>query len=109
MRHIALWHPKGGVGKTSKALNIAGGLVARGHSVLLVDLDSQKSAKWISNLSEAIGGIGFEVLIDFPSTPPDVDFLITDCPPRLEDLPLPGTIGLPLKPVAHEVAALMRG
>lgn len=104
MQHIALWHPKGGVGKTAQALNIAGGLVSRGHRVLVVDLDPQKSALWISQLS---GEIGFPVVGEFPKSKPDADYLITDCPPRLEDLPLAGTVAMPVRPVAHEVAALM--
>lgn len=104
MQHIGLWHPKGGVGKTMLALNVAAALSKRGKTVVLVDLDPQRSAKWISQIS---GGFAFEVFSGYPSRQPDADFIITDHPPRLEDVPPGGVIVAPVRPVAHEVAALM--
>lgn len=41
MRKIAVSLSKGGVGKTTTAVNLAHGLARRGHRVLLVDLDTQ--------------------------------------------------------------------
>ena len=44
MKTIALVNNKGGVGKTTSAVNLAAGLVAERRRVLLVDLDAQGSA-----------------------------------------------------------------
>jgi len=44
MKTIALVNQKGGCGKTTAAVNLAGALAARGHRVCLVDLDPQAHA-----------------------------------------------------------------
>jgi chromosome partitioning protein len=46
---IAVVNPKGGVGKTTLATNIAGWLASRGKAVMLGDVDRQASARaWLS-------------------------------------------------------------
>ena len=44
MHTIAILNHKGGVGKTTTALNVSSFLAERDHRVLLIDLDSQRSA-----------------------------------------------------------------
>jgi chromosome partitioning protein len=44
MRVIAIVNQKGGCGKTTTAVNLAGALAADGHRVLVVDLDAQAHA-----------------------------------------------------------------
>jgi chromosome partitioning protein len=44
MKVILIANPKGGSGKTTLSTNIAGYLASRGHRVVMLDLDRQKSA-----------------------------------------------------------------
>ena len=62
MRKIAVALSKGGVGKTTTAVNLAAGLAGRGHRVLLVDSDTQgQSARTLgcqpaAGLAELVSG-----------------------------------------------------
>ncbi len=45
---IVVANPKGGVGKTTLATNLAGAYAARGHAVMLGDVDRQQSSRtWL--------------------------------------------------------------
>jgi chromosome partitioning protein len=49
MRAILIANPKGGSGKTTLSVNLAGWLAAQGERVSLLDLDRQKSAsEWLA-------------------------------------------------------------
>jgi chromosome partitioning protein len=128
MRSIAIMNQKGGVGKTTTAVNLSAALAAAGKKVGLIDLDPQAHASlhlgldvlpddpsiynvltgktklsaackpiadrlWVAGSSldlaaaeiELVGVIGREIILrdKLRDEPPDVDFLLIDCPPSL--------------------------
>jgi chromosome partitioning protein len=82
MIKISVWNPKGGVGKTTLALNIAAAIKATGKTLLLADLDPQRSAMMLSR----DGNLPFEVVDEIPRDP-QADVLIMDHPPGYEEPP----------------------
>lgn len=59
MRAILVANPKGGAGKTTLSINLAGWLAAQGDAVNLLDLDRQKSAsKWLARRPPHFPAIG---------------------------------------------------
>ena len=89
---LALLNQKGGVGKTTLALHIAGAWAAQGRRVLVIDADPQGSALDWSQQREREGlprlfgvlGLPREVLHrELPDTAKDVDHLVIDGPPRV--------------------------
>ncbi len=89
---LALLNQKGGVGKTTLALHIAGAWAAQGGRVLVIDADPQGSAlDWSQQrdregLPRLFGVLGLprEVLHrELPDMARDVDHLVIDGPPRV--------------------------
>ena len=65
MTTLVVANQKGGVGKTTTALNLAASLSAASRSVLLVDLDSQKNSTSGSGITEKLSNLTLlDVLID---------------------------------------------
>ena len=50
MKTIAIYHNKGGVGKTTTAVNLAAGLRNKGKKVLLIDIDAQANSTFATGL-----------------------------------------------------------
>lgn len=89
-RHIAVASPKGGVGKTLIALQLAGYYAAQGHRVALIDHDPQGSSLIFGKVAQHAG-----VELPFVPTTAQVsgfDTYIHDYPPGLAQQYAPAKI-----------------
>ena len=85
-RVFVVANQKGGVGKTTTAVNIAAALATKGLRILVIDLDPQGNASTALNIDHSEGTPGvYEALVDGT----DLDELVRPCPE------LPGLTVLP--------------
>lgn len=88
---IVICNQKGGAGKTTVSLNLAGSLGRRGHKVAIVDGDEQSSIVEISSLAPAdnmlpasvigLWKAGRKIHQEIRKFVDSFDYIIVDCPP----------------------------
>lgn len=89
---IAVFNQKGGAGKTTIAVNVAGTLGNRGHKVMIVDLDPQGTASiWTTLNEEKAFPARINNLVQARQIHREIeqyidayDFIVIDCPPAAE-------------------------
>ena len=83
MRTIAVMNQKGGTGKTTSAINLAGELVRRGSRVLIIDMDTQGNATSNLELTEVPSATITDVIVSKTAKLPE-----TICRTSIENLDL---------------------
>jgi chromosome partitioning protein len=111
---IVVANPKGGVGKTTLSTNVAGYLAARGHAVMLGDVDRQQSSRtWLSLRPSGLPRISaWEVRHDDIVRPPKgTTHVVLDTPAGLhgkrldEVMKLATHVIVPLQPSIFDIHA----
>jgi chromosome partitioning protein len=113
---IAVVNPKGGVGKTTLATNIAGYFAARNTPVMLGDVDQQASARaWLDLRPEAAAPIRtWDVDGSLARPPKGVTHVVLDTPASLRGKPLADVVRVadkvlvPLQPSMFDILATGR-
>ena len=114
MSVIVVANPKGGVGKSTVATNIAGYLASCGHAVMLGDVDRQQSARtWLTLRPAGVAPItAWQVAHDEIARPPKgVTHVVLDTPAGLhgkrldEVMKLADKVLIPLQPSIFDILA----
>lgn len=82
---IAVVNSKGGVGKSSLAVNLSAWLAEQGHRVVLCDADSQQSSsEWVAEAAPDVRAVRLDspdaILNDLPALAQEADFVVADGP-----------------------------
>lgn len=117
MQTTLIANPKGGVGKSTLATNLAGGLAKRDCRVMLGDIDRQQSSRaWLQLRPPVLPKISsWEIKVDEPARPPqDTTHVVLDTPAGLHGkklthvLKLVDRVIVPLAPSLFDILATRR-
>ena len=111
---IVVANPKGGVGKSTLATNLAGALAAAGHAVMLGDVDRQQSSRqWLTQRPAHLPAIrGWDITSDHELRPPKgTTHVVLDTPAGLHGKRLDAVLKVadrllvPLQPSLFDIQA----
>ena len=110
---IVIANPKGGVGKSTLATNVAGLLARQGHAVMLGDVDRQQSSRqWLALRPSTLPTIqGWDVQGSVVRPPKGATHVVLDTPAGLHGKALEGVLAIadrlliPLQPSLFDIHA----
>jgi chromosome partitioning protein len=93
---LAVVNQKGGVGKTTLSMQLAGTLALRNHRVLVVDADPQGTAsRWAASAPDeqpfpgavvSLAAAGSKLHREVVKLAQDYDYILVDCPPAVDSI-----------------------
>lgn len=95
MKVTSVWSPKGGCGKTTTTIHLAGYYASIGERVLVLELDEQKSIQDLKSLGMKFP---FESVVGLPEKLPEgFSRVIIDHPPGTQNKPTSGQVVVPVE------------